>query len=233
MDFIESNYVHKTYANIAEHFSSTRYAHWSAVKKYLESLSSIEVISDKKINFLDFGCGNGKYLSFCEKFNTFALDNCDELLHIVKNSYPTVQTIKADVADLDHHFMLNKLEQNYFDSIISVAVIHHLSTESRRIKMIENIYHLLKLNGTCLITSWATTYLKNINTKTKCIRLDFENNSQNDYLITWNNTYERYYHFFEPNEFEDLIAKANLSNSLVIKEKIFECDNWIVLMEKI
>jgi tRNA (uracil-5-)-methyltransferase TRM9 len=209
----EKNYVSDVYSNIAEHFSTTRYSHWASVKKYLLELEKNvpNINLNKKLNFLDFGCGNGKYLSFGKKFNTFALDNCEELLQIVSKSYPNIHIIKGDVSDNLNNM---NLQSDYFDSIISVAVIHHLSTEIRRIKMIQNIYNLLKPNGTCLITVWANSFI-NANTaksKSTLTKLD----ESNDYLISWNNQFQRYYHLFESDELEELIRKAELDKNFLI-----------------
>jgi len=231
----EQVYVENVYSNIAEHFSSTRYSHWTSVKKYLEELQTQTQLQNlsgenkNKINFLDFGCGNGKYLSFGNQFNTYALDNCDELLKIVCDNYPKVHIIKADVCDKLDKF---GLESEYFDSIISVAVLHHLSTELRRIQMIKNIFNLLKFGGTCLITIWANTFAKNnssAKTKSVLTKLDLPN----DYLISWNNQFQRYYHLFESDEFEKLVKKAGIDKQFVILDKILECDNWIYVLKKI
>ncbi len=222
MDYIEQNFVSDVYSNIAQHFSSTRYSHWVGVKDYLIRFQQDNIGLEDKINFLDYGCGNGKYLSFGEKFNSFALDNCEELLKIVSKTYPKVNIINADVsANLEQ---IN-LKTNFFDSIISIAVIHHLSTESRRIKMLSNIIRMLKIGGTCLITAWATT----IKDKSKYIKLDLDG----DYLIPWNNEYKRYYHLFGSDELDSLIEKTGLSSNIQIISKKFECDNWFLEIKKI
>lgn len=239
MNLIEDKYVRATYSNIAQHFSSTRYSHWNTVKKYLEAVQFnakifsglVEEEINKKINFLDFGCGNGKYLSYGKDFNTWAVDNCEELLGIVAKNYPNVHTAKSDVSgNLDELVKLG-LVFNSFDCVISVAVIHHLSTESRRIQMIKNIFDLMKSGGTCLISGWATTLLSNEKSKSKITLL--ETGYPNDYLIKWNNKFDRYYHLFESKELEDLIEKAGLTDSIVILEKVFECDNWVIIFEKL
>ena len=43
----------------------------------------------------------------------------------------------------------------YFDYIICIAVLHHLSTEERRIKAINEIIRTLKTGGKALVTVWA------------------------------------------------------------------------------
>ena len=230
MNLIELNYVSKVYDEIAEHFSSTRYAHWASVKEYLESLCDLSSKSGCKINFLDFGCGNGKYLSFGKTFNVWAFDNCAGLLEIVAQTYPDVKVIKGNVSDTVENLQSVGLVCDHFDSIISVAVIHHLSTESGRIQMISNIIQLLKSGGTCLITGWANSVVLNdMSNKSKFVKI---NDVSSDYLVSWNNKYQRYYHLFEPDELEELIEKTGLSEQIEIIKKILECDNWILIFRK-
>ena len=225
----EQNYVTNVYTNIAEHFSSTRISHWVSVKNYLIKIQELAKQSSKRVNFLDFGCGNGKYLSFGIEFNSYALDNCDELLKIVKKDYPYVNTIKSDVSN---DLAKIGLELNFFDSIISIAVMHHLATEKRRIQMLQNIIQLLKSGGTCMITVWATTLLDLDKNKSKSKSKYVKLNDTNDYLIGWNNQYQRYYHLFESDELESLVNLTGMKEQVVIIEKKFELDNWILILKK-
>ncbi len=209
----EKEYVENTYELISKHFSSTRYSHWKSVKEYIQELNQINY----KINFLDFGCGNGKYLSLCDKFNSTAFDNCENLLEIVKTKYPNVITIKGDVG------VLNTQLINTFDSIISVAVIHHLSTEQRRIDAIKNIIKYLKSGGSALVSVWSNQI-----DKTKFTKLE----SRGDYLVGWNNQHQRYYHLFDSDELDNLILKADINNEIIVETKIYECDNWVIIIRK-
>lgn len=212
---LEKVYVYNTYDLISYHFSSTRHSHWKTVKKFIEELNETNIYG--QINFLDYGCGNGKYLSLCEKFNTVGFDNCDNLLQIVKTNYPKTKIIKGDVCEINFELI------NSFDSIICIAVIHHLSSEIRRIEAIQNIIKYLKKNGNAIITVWSN----NID-KTKYIKLE----TDGDYLVGWNNKYQRYYHLFESDELDKLIVKADILNEIVIIDKIYECDNWTIIIQK-
>lgn len=213
----EKKYVSNTYEQISKHFSSTRYSHWKNVKNYIQQLNLIKNNSKNKINFLDYGCGNGKYLSLCDQFNTTGFDNCENLLQIVRTNYPNTTIIKGDVCQLNFNLI------NNFDSIICVAVIHHLSSRSRRIEAIKNIIKYLKQCGTALISVWSN----NID-KTKYTKLEFEG----DYFIGWNNQYQRYYYLFDQDELEKLITEADVDNEIKIIQTTYECDNWIVIIEK-
>jgi tRNA (uracil-5-)-methyltransferase TRM9 len=216
MNLIEERYVYNTYSNISKQFSSTRYSHWKGVKEYIYKIQ--ELNKSNQINFLDYGCGNGKYLSLCKSFNTIAFDNCINLLDIVKTNFPYIQTIQGDVS------IKNNILLNNFDSIICIAVIHHLSSKIRRIEAIKNIITYLKPNGTALISVWATTL-----DTSKYIKLE----TINDYLIGWNNEFNRYYHLFEKNELENLIKETGYSMHIKIINIFFEMNNWFFEIQKI
>jgi tRNA (uracil-5-)-methyltransferase TRM9 len=215
MNFIEENYVLNVYNEISESFSNTRYNHWNYVKNFLIKIK--EENKEREIKFLDLGCGNGKYLSFCEDYETYAVDNSENLLKIVKERYPKVNIINSDVTSI-----FNDNRSNYFDYIISIAVIHHLSDEKRRINMINEMIKLLKKEGKGLISAWSI----NID-KEKYKKIDDKNN----YLIPWQKKYERYYHLFEKNELKELLL--NFKEEIIIEDEKEECNNWIILFRKI
>jgi tRNA (uracil-5-)-methyltransferase TRM9 len=211
----ENTYVKKVYEEIADDFNRTRYSHWSFVHTFISSLVPNTTV-------LDLGCGNGKYLSVRNDLNLYALDNCVNLIKIVQNKYPTVKTFISDVTD-------TKFESNYFDSIISIAVIHHLSTKERRIEMLKEIIRILKVGSQCLITAWATEQ-----TCTKTLSKSTKISDTNDWLISWEDKKnkkisQRFYHLFEKGEFEDLLS--NFPNVNII-QSIYDKDNWNVIFVK-
>lgn len=220
---IEKEYVINTYNCISHHFSSTRYSHWKSVKEFIEESCKTNLCEKK--NFLDYGCGNGKYLSLLEKFNTSeydkfnitGFDNCDEFLQIVKKNYPKTNIYKGDICEFKSELYSS------FDIIICIAVIHHLSTENRRIDAIKNIISYLKPNGKALISVWSNSIDKSKFTKL---------NSSNDYLIGWNNKFQRYYHLFEENELMELIKMSDVNKEIDIITTSYECDNWFIEIKK-
>ena len=212
-NIFEQKHVHNIYNNIASNFDKTRSYYWNGVKEFIKNIN----YEKNKITFLDLGCGNGRYLPLCNNFDTYAVDNCENLLEIVKNKYPFVKIQKCDVCTVPY-------ESEYFDNIISVAVIHHLSSIERRAKMIDEIYRLLKVNGTAFISAWSVD----------CINNKFKKISENnDYLIPWKNDDLRYYYLFEEFDFEKIIEKTNYRNKIIIIKKFFEHNNWIIIIKKI
>lgn len=212
----ETIFVKNVYETIATHFDKTRYSYWEYVYNFIISLIP-------NTSLLDLGCGNGKYLSVRQDLNLYALDNCESLIKVVNTKYPHIETFISDVTT-------TPFKSESFDNIISIAVIHHLHTEERRLEMIREIIRILKLNGRALITAWATEQ-----TETKTLTKATKLNDFNDYLIPWEDkrkkiTSQRFYHLFEKGEFEKLLSK--FSNIKIINSK-YDKDNWNIIIEKI
>ncbi|XP_038715495.1 tRNA (carboxymethyluridine(34)-5-O)-methyltransferase-like isoform X2 [Tripterygium wilfordii] len=136
---IEKKYVHRVYDAIAPHFSATRFAKWPKVATFLNSLPSGSLI-------LDAGCGNGKYLGLNPDCFFIGCDISDPLIKICADRGHEV--LVADAVNLPYR-------TGYGDASISIAVLHHLSTENRRKKAIEELIRVVKKGGMVLITVWA------------------------------------------------------------------------------
>lgn len=136
---IEKTYVHRVYDAIAPHFSSTRFAKWPKVSAFLDSLPRGSLI-------LDAGCGNGKYLGLNPDCFFIGCDISSALVNICVDRGHEVMV--ADAVNLPYR-------NDYGDAAISIAVLHHLSTESRRRKAIEELIRVVKKGGLILITVWA------------------------------------------------------------------------------
>ncbi|KAF5442442.1 hypothetical protein F2P56_035098 [Juglans regia] len=136
---IEKRFVHHVYDAIAPHFSSTRFAKWPKVASFLSSLPSGSLV-------LDAGCGNGKYLGLNPDCFFIGNDISAPLIKICADRGHEV--LVADAVNLPYR-------TNFGDAAISIAVLHHLSTETRRKKAIEELVRVVKKGGLVLITVWA------------------------------------------------------------------------------
>lgn len=136
---IEKKYVHRVYDAIAPHFSSTRFAKWPKVATFLGSLPSGSLV-------LDAGCGNGKYLGLNPDSFFIGCDISAPLIGICGDRGHEV--VVADAVNLPYR-------TGYGDAAISIAVLHHLSTEDRRKKAIHELVRVVKKGGLVLITVWA------------------------------------------------------------------------------
>lgn len=193
----------EVYNIIAEHFDETRYSLWNGVKSFLNDLPSNSYI-------LDIGCGNGKYLSVRkDDCYVYACDPCEKFVNIAKSKHPHAEIIIANGLSLP--FL-----DNTFDAIISIAVLHHIYSESDRLQFINEIRRVLKKGGKALITVWSTTSVKN-----KWIK-----KSNNDYEVPWHmkngDIHYRFYHLFDK---EEVIKLSGVIPT-------FEKDNWFFIINK-
>ena len=121
------------------------------------------------------------------------------------------------------------LPDNSMDYIMSIAVIHHLSTPERRLQSLMEMNRLLKPGGKALIYVWAFEQPK------------FKNELEQDVMVKWSlqkkyNTenqqddiLNRYYHLFREKELEDMIDKID---GLTIIENGNQCHNWFCIIQK-
>lgn len=117
---MEKEHVYDVYEKIAPHFSNTRYKPWPKIEEFLNGLEPGSIVAD-------VGCGNGKYLG-CNAKNLFTTgtDRSFNLINICKEKSVTYQTFVADS-------LLLPVRSACIDTVISIAVIHHFSTESLRV----------------------------------------------------------------------------------------------------
>lgn len=152
----------------------------------------------------------------------------------------------ADLLNLPH-------PNDSFDFAISIAVIHHFSTNTRRVQAIREILKLLRPpkksersicaeGGSALIFVWAL--------EQKHSRRGWDRGDEQDVLVPWvlkqnqnsntkanskcssgtfrsstSSTYQRYYHLYHKGELQRDVLDAG---GRVIKEG-YDSDNWWVI----
>ncbi|KAJ8036396.1 Alkylated DNA repair protein alkB-like 8 [Holothuria leucospilota] len=136
---LEQSQVHNVYNEIAPHFSYTRYKPWPFVSSFLNDLQKGSLV-------LDVGCGNGKYIGVNPDILMIGCDRSQELISIC--------------ADRGHEALVCDglsvpMKTNTFDACISIAVIHHFSTEERRLEAIKELVRILRPGGLALVYVWA------------------------------------------------------------------------------
>ncbi|KRX98876.1 Alkylated DNA repair protein alkB -like protein 8 [Trichinella pseudospiralis] len=136
---VENVYVHQVYEQIADHFDQTRHSLWPGVKRFIESISNGSLL-------LDVGCGNGKYLLCKKDIVNVGCDRAFALCNICRSKGFNI--FQADCCDLP-------VLDDMFDAALSIAVIHHLPTENRRRRAVEEIVRILRPGGQALIYVWA------------------------------------------------------------------------------
>jgi len=122
---LEEEYVHSTYEHIATHFSETRYKGWPSVNEFLSKIEPGSLLCD-------VGCGNGKYLGRNRLQYAIGCDRSSELIRLCARR--GFETLICDARNLP-------FRNQSFDYALSIAVIHHFSTEQRRKDSIKQETH--------------------------------------------------------------------------------------------
>lgn len=138
---MEKEHVYDVYEKIAPHFSNTRYKPWPMVEEFMNSLPEGSIV-------LDVGCGNGKYLGCGKNLFTVGTDRSFNLIDIANAKHEQFQTFVADSLYLP-------IRTSSVDHAISIAVVHHFSTDSLRIQAISEFHRVLRKGGKVLIYVWA------------------------------------------------------------------------------
>ncbi|KAI3631625.1 hypothetical protein MIR68_010098 [Amoeboaphelidium protococcarum] len=248
-DNIEDEYVLNVYEQIAPHFSNTRYKMWPIVKQYLDQLSAdvvpftgesedvsanqyLTTQQKKGVIVGDFGCGNGKNMLGGYKNILFiGTDNSLELLSLVPKSC-RVDSVRSSVMDC-------AFRPNVLSHAISIAVLHHLTSEQRRVEAIVEMIRAVQSGGTILIFVWAQEQSET--SKIKHLRPD----ANGDVFVPWRIpskedptvtvTYQRYYHLFRKGEIDEMVRRA--CTQFGCKQHVlrsgYDRDNWYICFQVI
>lgn len=202
------NKTKEDYNLIAEEFSRTREEIWPEIKFLFDDY----LVEGERV--LDLGCGNGRFYQFFSDKNVdyIGVDNSERLIEIAKKRYPWGKFQVADALNLP-------FPDNFFDKILSIAILHHIPSSEYRIKFLNEIKRVLKPGGTLMLTVWylwqkKTAWeflLKNIFLKLVGeSKLDFS-----DVFIPWKNSKgkiltQRYFHCFTKKELQNLAKNVGL-----------------------
>lgn len=215
---MEQNHVHSVYSLINKHFSDTRVAIWNCVELFLNKLPLNSLIG------IDVGCGNGKYEKYTSTLtqrHMIACDICPELVSIASASASKSTADFLLANGLNIPFVTNS-----FDFAISIAVIHHLSTHTKRLTFLREIIRCSAPNAMILITAWAAE---------QPIKKKWQHLGNNDYLIPWTDkftkeTHYRYYHLFSREYVDQLLT--DIETDCNVTSVCYECDNWCIELQK-
>ena len=154
----------------------------------------------------------------------FGCDITQYFLDVCKNDNKSV--IKANNLYLP-------FKDNFFDAVLSVAVIHHFSNHEDRIKSIQEIFRITKSNGIFLIQIWAQEQ------ETESKKLF----KHGDNLVPWSlrnpknkqmelASVDRYYYIFNKISFYNILQEALADKSYEIFKYFYQKGNWVAFIKK-
>ena len=219
--------VHDFYDAVAEKWHGTRYKSWPNVRAWIEGRPSGLVC--------EVGCGNGKNLPFAQGF-ALGSDVSTGLLEFANCSYDEPHVTPKNAKHLTEYkerrwdvhvgdIMHLPYKSDGFDTLLCIAVLHHVSTKKRRVRAMEECLRVLRPGGRALFYAWAWEQKKTAShTKhrfeTQDVVVPF---AANDAVV------DRYCHVFAQGELEDLVAAAG--NGIVI-ESWDDTGNHAIVVEK-
>jgi ubiquinone/menaquinone biosynthesis C-methylase UbiE len=199
------------YNLIAEEFSSSRYSAWSELNLFSKYINEGDKV-------LDLGCGNGRLLELFKTKDIIytGVDNSEKLIEIAKKRNPEADFFVTESLNLP-------FQDNYFDKIFCIAVLHHIPSVDFRRQFIKEAKRVLRPGGIFVITVWNLwpkfdSFKKIIKFSILKIlgktKLDFK-----DIFVPWQNKVDRYIHCFTKRELDKLIREVGFR---VKEEGIFK-----------
>ncbi len=172
---------------------------------------------------LDIGCGNGRVaerLASLQREVTFVgLDWSEQMVEIARTAsrQPSL-FIVADILQPDWRCSLPGGTQavEMFDSVLMLAVLHHIPGFSVRARILGQVRELLAERGCIVVSTWQ--FLENERMRRKivpwsAIGIDERELEPGDVLLDWKRggTGLRYCHWAGENEIRKLAAQAGLA----------------------
>jgi len=203
--------IAEVYNNIARDFDRTRFQVWPIIKKFIDSLQIGCYVAD-------IGCGNGKNIDLSRKDIKYkGMDISSEFVKICITK--GLDVVQGNILNIP-------FKDNEFDNSMSIAVIHHLSERTNRIKAISELLRITKKDGLILLYVWA--FEQPEKSKRKFNSYD----EMIPYKTLSGEIYYRYYHLYKSGELESEIKDIKEFSCDII-ESGYEYGNYYVIIKKI
>ncbi|MDZ7745597.1 MAG: class I SAM-dependent methyltransferase [Halobacteriales archaeon] len=186
----DADSVRATYDRIAAHFSQTRAEPWPQIPAFLDGRTGGVGVA--------LGCGNGRHVELL-------VDHCERAVGLdLSRALLGLATERATDDDAD--WVQGTVTQPPFatDSVdlgLYIATLHHLDSRATRRESLDELARVLAPDGNALVSVWSTTHPT------------FDETTGFDTVVDWTlpdgETVPRYYHIYDPEEFErDLDSSA-------------------------
>lgn len=202
----------KEHDAFASEFSTSRPFFWRELDFLKEHVHTGTAV-------LDIGCGNGRLVDVFEGIDIeyTGIDFSKELIAIAQHERGSKGVfLKADALALP-------FEENSFDAVFSIAVLHHIPSRENRMQFVSEAYRVLKPGGVCVLTVWNIAQWKffkvHLEHSLKKIfgvsKLDF-----GDIIIPFGKKKrERYIHMLTARSLKKLFKKSGFSDISVQEVK--------------
>jgi len=222
------NKVKDDYNYIAIDFANTRANIWLEIANLFDYIKKGDKV-------LDLGCGNGRFVNIIKEKGGVYLgcDVSENLINIAKKNYPNENFQVKQALKLP-------FQNNYFDVIYSIAVLHHIPSKQFRLEFLQEAKRVLKMGGIFVLTAWKPKDKQERFLKIKFwLKKVFGLSRGLDYgdvIEKWfsNNKGERYFHCFTEKELIKLAQQAGFEILKwgVIKNKKGNRQNLYIVLEK-
>jgi tRNA (uracil-5-)-methyltransferase TRM9 len=158
----------------------------------------------------------------------FGLDISEGLIKEAQKYHPDLNLVCGSAIKTPY-------ESNFFDCVVSFAVLHHIPSREYRERFFKESYRLLEKDGFLILTVWNIW-----KTKEDKINNFFKENIDSDLgdLIMDFSQHKkmRYVYGFKKEELEDLAKKAGFLNvrieTVTRKSKLGEEENFLLIAQK-
>lgn len=201
------NDLRRDYNLVSSSFARSRDRLWPEMKFLFDYAKDGERV-------LDLGCGNGRFSNYLGKADYTGVDFSEGMIREAEKRFPKKKFLVSDALNLP-------FEENYFDKVYSIAVIHQIPSDNYRLQMLAEIKRVLKKEGTVFLTAWKMGE----DEKKLCQKTSF--GGQNIYLKR-----KRYYYLFAEKELSLLLKKTGF---VVYKEGVVtenKRSNYYVIAKK-
>jgi ubiquinone/menaquinone biosynthesis C-methylase UbiE len=193
--------VRATYDRIAEGFAATREYAWPEVVRFVE-----DATDDRRVPLaLDVGCGNGRHSELLADHaaRVVGVDASRSLLALSQRRARDrgwagrFAPVVADAARLP-------LGDGRVDVAVYVATLHHLPTRETRVRSLRELGRVLAPDGQALVSAWSTEH-------DRFAEHDEGFDTTVDWTLSDGETVGRYYHIYDPDEFDADLERAGLT----------------------
>ena len=212
------------YDAIAEKYSEVREKDWEEMNFLFDNYLNP---GDK---VLDLGCGNGRF------YNNFhpgeveytGVDPSRKLIKIAKEIHPDAYF------DVAHGFAI-PFEDEYFDKVFSIAVLHHIPSFAFRQYFLAEAMRVLKVGGYLILTVWDMDE-KLVKRKFNPLAILWQAGlEEGDVLLPWYGLKDVYFHAFSLDELAELAQSMGLriveAGEIAVGEKPY--NNFYIVTQRI